>query len=285
MQIKQLHTTPFYPAGNAVNERSHQSITRILASLVHKDQYTWSDWLPVANFVYNNAIHSSTNESPFFLVHMRDANLSADLLQPHRTFYDADTTFVHSMLKRVDTVRQLTYDTLLAKAATRAKAFNKKAHARTFKPGDKVFLWDDLPARHLSRKLLPLYKGPFRILQMPGPVTARIQWIFPPRPRDIEPRTVHVNKLRLAPALDPAGEPLDKDSYCQSWRSEAGRAAPAGAPTSPPPRDPALSPPPSSAPAPRLIPAREQADRRTRRARRQVEPSDRVLRSHSARPD
>ncbi|KAK3909539.1 hypothetical protein KUF71_019642, partial [Frankliniella fusca] len=59
---------------------------------------------------------------------------------------------------------------------------------------------------------------------MPGPVTARIQWIYPPRARDIEPRIVHVNKLRFAPDLDPLGQPLDITDFVDSQAPLPARA-------------------------------------------------------------
>jgi hypothetical protein len=48
-------------------EQINQELKQYLCLYVNHMQTDWADWLPVAEFVYNNCEHSATGHSPFFL--------------------------------------------------------------------------------------------------------------------------------------------------------------------------------------------------------------------------
>ena len=64
--IKQNLSTAYHPQTDRQMERVNQVLEQYLHLYVNYDQDNWAALLPLAEFAYNNAPHSSTNMSPFF---------------------------------------------------------------------------------------------------------------------------------------------------------------------------------------------------------------------------
>ncbi|MBW0571577.1 hypothetical protein O181_111292 [Austropuccinia psidii MF-1] len=62
-------STAFHPETDGQTERVNQILEHYLWIYVSYHQYYWRTWLPLAEFAYNNAEHSSTKQSPFFTIH------------------------------------------------------------------------------------------------------------------------------------------------------------------------------------------------------------------------
>src|SRR5436190_22033403 len=58
----------FHPKTDGQSERTNQIVEQYLRIYVNHWQDDWKEWLPMAEFSYNNSIHSSTQQTPFFLV-------------------------------------------------------------------------------------------------------------------------------------------------------------------------------------------------------------------------
>jgi hypothetical protein len=59
-------TTAYHPQANGQTERTNQMIKQYLRHYVNYQQNDWVAYLPMAQFAYNNAVHSTTGETPFF---------------------------------------------------------------------------------------------------------------------------------------------------------------------------------------------------------------------------
>ena len=71
-QMKHITTTPYYPQANGVIERSNGTVLNILRTLVQDNVSIWDTMLFIAIFAYNTAFHRSLQDSPFFLMYLRD---------------------------------------------------------------------------------------------------------------------------------------------------------------------------------------------------------------------
>ena len=59
-------SSAFHPQSNGQTERTNQTLEQYLRCFVSYLQDDWVDYLPTAEFAYNNSKHSSTSQSPFF---------------------------------------------------------------------------------------------------------------------------------------------------------------------------------------------------------------------------
>ncbi|QRW23147.1 Retrotransposable element Tf2 protein [Rhizoctonia solani] len=58
-------SSAYHPQSNRQTEQVNPSIKHFLRLYSGVNQWDWTKWLPMAEFAYNNAIHSSTSKTPF----------------------------------------------------------------------------------------------------------------------------------------------------------------------------------------------------------------------------
>ncbi|SJL06861.1 uncharacterized protein ARMOST_10203 [Armillaria ostoyae] len=69
LDIKQNVSTAFHPQTDGQTERINQEVEKYLWIFINHQQTDWADWLPLAEFAYNNHIHSTTGKSPFMILY------------------------------------------------------------------------------------------------------------------------------------------------------------------------------------------------------------------------
>ncbi|KZR95976.1 Uncharacterized protein APZ42_009944, partial [Daphnia magna] len=75
LNIEQRFTTAYNPASNGETERFNRTLTTMLRKeLVDGQHHNWEDVLGEICFAYRASVHSSTNESPYYMMHGRDCN-------------------------------------------------------------------------------------------------------------------------------------------------------------------------------------------------------------------
>ena len=82
--MQQLLTSPYYPQGNGIVERSHRTMSNMIRDhLVNRDDQGWVDVLPGAMLAYNEMEQEQHGYSASQVMWGQDMNLPTDLL--HRT--------------------------------------------------------------------------------------------------------------------------------------------------------------------------------------------------------
>ena len=65
--VKLTPSTTYHPQTDGQTEQVNQEIETYLRIFINHWQDNWSSWLSLAEFCYNNCIHTSTHHSPFKL--------------------------------------------------------------------------------------------------------------------------------------------------------------------------------------------------------------------------
>src|SRR5882762_3308185 len=65
--IKTATSMAFHPQTDGQTEQINQEIEQYLRLFVNHQQTDWMNWLPMAEFAYNNRVQASTKYSPFML--------------------------------------------------------------------------------------------------------------------------------------------------------------------------------------------------------------------------
>ena len=152
-------------ANGWADERANQSIEEMLRAYVGKRQTDWDERLGMVEFAYNNAVHSSTGFTPFFLCYGRHPVSPITILIQMETKNEAADSFPRQLAEDVDQAIQN-----LKKAQDRQKRYaDQRRRDMEVQVGDEVLLsTKNLPVSVVvggSRKLGPLYCGPFRVLE------------------------------------------------------------------------------------------------------------------------
>uniref|UniRef100_A0A672YWE3 Integrase catalytic domain-containing protein n=1 Tax=Sphaeramia orbicularis TaxID=375764 RepID=A0A672YWE3_9TELE len=161
-------TTAYHPQSN-LTERVNRTIKTAIRAYVGSKHREWDLYLLHISFALRTAPHQSTGESPAFLLYGRDLNTPLDLwIQPDLT----------STLKAAyDHVREA----MASSHDTQKKHYDKKRRHATFKVGDLVRLKShprSSAAAGFAAKLAPVFKGPYRVVQVLSDLDYRLVDIF-----------------------------------------------------------------------------------------------------------
>jgi hypothetical protein len=163
--IKVAATTAYHPQGDGQTERVNQELEQYLRLFISQRQDDWVDLLPLAEFQYNNHVHSATQHPPFLLETGRLPRMGFEPDQrPSKV--ESVNEFAERMRSTLDEAKSA-----LAKSKDdMARYYNqRRTPAPDFQPGDKVYLdAADITTARPSRKLSHKHLGPFPIERKVG---------------------------------------------------------------------------------------------------------------------
>jgi hypothetical protein len=167
-------STAFHPQSDGQTERVNQVLEAMLRHYVGPLQDNWDELLPLAEFAINNSHHEGLRETPFFLNYGQHPIAPGSLVQLERYYkVPAAKSFTARMHEALQSAKAS-----LRLAADRYKS-NADRHRRdvTLEVGQSVLLnAKNIHLRHQgTRKLLPRWLGPFKVLERVGPVAYRLE--------------------------------------------------------------------------------------------------------------
>jgi len=160
--IKSKLSTAFYPQTDRQTERVNQELEQYLRIFIDHRQEQWSDWLGIAEFAYNNKVHSSTKTSPFKANYRQDPRMGFEIRRKGK--YEGAEKFVIKMKKVQEEAK-----VVLGKAQEKMKKYadRKRTEADKYKVGDLVMLsTKDLKYQMVGKrteKLTERFVGPYKI--------------------------------------------------------------------------------------------------------------------------
>lgn len=142
--IEKSRTTPYHPAGNGQCERFNRTLHNLLRTLPVSRKRDWVACLPQLLFSYNTTPHSTTGESPYFLLFGQEPRLPLDFLLG--TVPDPVEGTVHNWIEehqaRLQTAFQGAGDRLRAAAAKRKEAHDSQVKDLPLGVGQLVYFRD-----------------------------------------------------------------------------------------------------------------------------------------------
>jgi hypothetical protein len=160
--IKANPSTAYHPQTNGQTERMNQEIEQYLRLFVNEKQTDWAEWIPLAEFTYNDKVNSATGHSPFFLEYGQHPWKGIEPRGESRN--KSAVEFAEQMTRiRKDAVNSLN------RAAKTMKRYydRKRGESMTYNVGDLVWLDSaNLPTSWPSKKLGDKRLGPFPIAKI-----------------------------------------------------------------------------------------------------------------------
>ena len=184
-----------YPQANGQVERVNRSVVMAVKAFVSENQRNWDERLPEAVIAINTARQSSTQRSPFEVIYGRIDKL------PHESLFPwprEENVSNHGFIKRLRELRDTVRSTLLAKQKKMKVATDKKRKkAHIYSPGDLVLVSRNIARVGRTKKLLPLYIGPYQVVGRRSMVTYLVEDIPAMRKRKVWRRfTAHVSQMK-----------------------------------------------------------------------------------------
>ena len=128
-------SSAYHPQSDGQTERTNQTLEQYLRCFVSYQKDNWCSLLPLAEFAFNNTLHTSTNCTPFYAYTGHHPRF--EFLTPSETLVPAAEDRVHKLKAIHEKLKEE-----LEGAAKRQKKFadeHRKA-APTFQVGQKVWL-------------------------------------------------------------------------------------------------------------------------------------------------
>jgi hypothetical protein len=171
----------------------NQELEQYLRLFVNQRQDDWAELLPLAEFQYNNHIHSATQHPPFLLETGRLPRMGFEPDQP-----PSRTESVNEFTERMKTTLEEAKAALVKSKDDMTRYYDqKRVRASEFNPGDKVYLdASDIQTTRPSKKLSHRHLGPFIVERKVGNSAYRLR--LPQSMKRLHP-VFNVVKLTPAP--------------------------------------------------------------------------------------
>jgi len=182
----------YYPQMDGQMERINQKLEQYLRVFIDHRQEQWPDWLGMAEFVYNNKVHTATKTSPFKANYGQDPKMGFEGKRKGK--YKVAEKFIERIRKI-----QKEAKAVLGKAQEEMKKFanRKRREEEEYRVGDLVLLstkdlkWQMKGRR--SEKLTKHFVGPYKVK---GIVSSNAIELELPKSIKIHP-VVNVSRVRL----------------------------------------------------------------------------------------
>jgi len=160
--IESKMSTAFHPQTDSQMERVNQELEQYLRMFIDHQQEQWPDWLGMAEFTYNNKVHSSTKTLPFKTNYGQDPRMGFKVRKKGK--YKGAEKFIVKIKKIQEEAKAA-----LGKVQKEMKKYvdRKRAEVNEYRVEDLVMLsTKDLKYQMMERrteKLMERFVGPYKI--------------------------------------------------------------------------------------------------------------------------
>jgi len=172
---KTAMSTAFHPQTDGQTERLNRTLEEMLRIYATYKQDEWDEYLPAAEFAYNNSKQASTGFTPFELDNGQHPHTPITLAKKNTTNVAAASDFIehwHNMMT-------IAKDHLREAQERQTKYANNHRRHLMFKTGDQVLLSmkntnNPVDRNRPTKKLTPRFMGPYTIIQVVSPVAYKL---------------------------------------------------------------------------------------------------------------
>ncbi|GBG86045.1 hypothetical protein CBR_g40946 [Chara braunii] len=157
-----------HPEANRLAEEINQTVIQLLRALIVPDQNSWDEELPIVQGLYNNSIHSSTGMTPNRLYLGWKIRNPLSYLFPEQP--PGLTPGQPGYSAKYDRLLKVVVAAMERRRSAMIKHANKKRQPDPFTVGNYVWvkISEFSEEEGVSRKLLPQYYGPWKVLNRVG---------------------------------------------------------------------------------------------------------------------
>jgi hypothetical protein len=164
LKVRRRLSTAFHPQSDGQTEVQNQTLEHYLRVYGTYRQDDWASKLILAEFTYNNSVHSTTGVSPFFAAYGMNPEIRINV---EDDIPEGKAVAAHERAKQIQEEREALEERWRSAAEAQKRFYDKKHKNMKFKRGEKVML----STKHLrlaqpSRKLADRYLGPLEVTRV-----------------------------------------------------------------------------------------------------------------------
>lgn len=185
--IKQLRTTAYHPQTDGAVEKFNRTLGDMLTAHVTNDPAQWDEHLDYCVAHYNRTPHSSTGETPFYLLKGRDALEPTDLRPPMRNRLLEDESNIFSQQWH-DAV-ELAKCHLIISQSRQKHYYDVGTKICSYEPNDLILLKEMRPQ---TGKFYMRWKGPYVVVEK----ISQLNYLVRKQDENFT-SIVHVNRMKM----------------------------------------------------------------------------------------
>ena len=210
-QVPQQFTPSYIHHCLGACERTHRTLAERLTPYVHTQFSKWESVLPMIVFSMNNAVHSTTQYSPFEIVfsHRPQFPLSGKL-DPDLNSVSPDVQrYVKNCSVQLQAIRKQVHENVKDSQAKMVSRCNSNAHPLNLQSGDYVFVSEEPTGQ--GQKLQHKFDGPYVVHRLSSPHMVILK---DPDTNICRKDAVHMDRLKMAFIREPSPKPYFLDRHC-----------------------------------------------------------------------
>ncbi|QRW23943.1 Retrotransposable element Tf2 protein [Rhizoctonia solani] len=150
-------SSAYHPQSDGQTERVNPSIEHFLRAYSGVNQRDWTKWLPMAEFAYNNAVHSSTGKTPFKALYGWEPTLTPSNVPTDVPEADELAQTMEAQWKEVE---------LALRQSKQRMTAGEDGSPIEFEIGEEAWLdAKNVNLKTLSQKLTEQRLGPFKVIE------------------------------------------------------------------------------------------------------------------------
>ena len=178
LEAVKSRTTPYRPSANGQVERYNQLVLNFLRCFLGKHQQDWDKFLPVLGMSIRSMVNRNTGFTPNFLQLGREINLPADVmlgLPVNRETSDTPADHAKQLIDRLSETYGEVRRNLKGAQKRQRTYYDRRVYRKKFNVGDLVYRKNSSVSKSQSRKLSPLFTGPYIVMEVLSPYLYRVQ--------------------------------------------------------------------------------------------------------------
>ena len=176
LEIAKTRTTPYRPSANGQVERYNQLVLNYLRCYIQKDQRDWDTLIPALGLAIRSTVNRSTGFTPNMLQLGREVIMPVDVwLGAERGERLPPADFIQKLRATLHSIHQEVRSNLGAAQVIMKRDYDVKARVQSFEVGDLVYRRNQACQVGLSRKLCPVFIGPYLVVEVLSPYLYRVE--------------------------------------------------------------------------------------------------------------
>ena len=138
-------STAYHPETDSQMERTNQELEQYLRMYVNHRQNNWAEWLAMAEFAFNNKVHTATKTSPFQVNYGRELRMDFDIRKKGKN--EKTEEFVKEMKERYEEAKAAL---VKSQKEMKRQADRNRKEAKEYRIGNKVLI----STKNFSKELM-----------------------------------------------------------------------------------------------------------------------------------
>nr|GEY14745.1 reverse transcriptase domain-containing protein [Tanacetum cinerariifolium] len=189
LNIKQRFASIKHPQTNSQVERANRSLGKGIKTRLGKDNINWVEEVPYMLRAHRTMIKTSNEDTPLSLTYSTEAMIPVEITMPFLRCTEVNQAENdEGLLLNLDILKGRRERSAVREARSKAqmeKYYNAKYRNTSFRPGDFVYRSNEASRAKESKKLVPKWEGPYKVIESLGKGAYKLM----NRSRDILPRT------------------------------------------------------------------------------------------------